>query len=178
MNSNRVDGALGPRALALVPLVLLLHALGCRLALLEPARVELPARDRPSAPRSARSTPPSAPSPSRLSRVRSSSAISLSHQPPIGARGFDPQKTWVPSIPTRCTSTVFNTMDLAVARSDAHGSAGGVCTRSRGRQGRSPSPSPCPLSRCIRGQEGFWNIQKIRKNPPDETSPICWTTAR
>ena len=25
---------------------------------------------------------------------------------------------------------------------------------------------------------GFWNIQKMRKNPPDDTSPICTTTAR
>ena len=25
---------------------------------------------------------------------------------------------------------------------------------------------------------GFWNIQKIRKNPPELTSPICSTTAR
>ena len=25
---------------------------------------------------------------------------------------------------------------------------------------------------------GFWNIQKMRKKPPDDTSPICCTTAR
>ena len=37
-------------------------------------------------------------------------------QPPIGARGFVPQKTWVPSIPIRCTRTMFSTMDFAVAR--------------------------------------------------------------
>ena len=24
---------------------------------------------------------------------------------------------------------------------------------------------------------GFWNIQKINKYPPEDTSPICWTTA-
>ncbi len=24
---------------------------------------------------------------------------------------------------------------------------------------------------------GFWNIQKIKKNPPEETSPTCCTTA-
>ena len=35
--------------------------------------------------------------------------------PPIGARGLAPQKSWVPSIPMRCTSTMFMTMDLAVA---------------------------------------------------------------
>ena len=35
--------------------------------------------------------------------------------PPIGARGFAPQKTCVPSIPTRCTSTMLSTIDLAVA---------------------------------------------------------------
>ena len=36
-------------------------------------------------------------------------------QPPIGARGLAPQKTCVPSIPMRCTSTMFNTIDFAVA---------------------------------------------------------------
>jgi hypothetical protein len=36
-------------------------------------------------------------------------------QPPMGARGFAPQKTWVPSMPIRCTSTRFKTMDFAVA---------------------------------------------------------------
>ena len=35
--------------------------------------------------------------------------------PPIGARGFVPQKIWVPTIPTRWTITVFNTIDFAVA---------------------------------------------------------------
>ena len=36
-------------------------------------------------------------------------------QPPIGARGLAPQKTWVPSIPIRCTSTMLSTIDFAVA---------------------------------------------------------------
>ena len=36
-------------------------------------------------------------------------------QPPIGARGFAPQKIWVPSMPMRCTSTMLSTIDLAVA---------------------------------------------------------------
>jgi len=35
--------------------------------------------------------------------------------PPIGARGLAPQKTCVPSIPMRCTSTMLRTIDLAVA---------------------------------------------------------------
>ncbi len=35
--------------------------------------------------------------------------------PPIGARGFAPQKTWVPSIPMRCTRMMLSTIDLAVA---------------------------------------------------------------
>ena len=35
--------------------------------------------------------------------------------PPIGALGFAPQNSWVPSIPIRCTSTMFNTIDFAVA---------------------------------------------------------------
>ena len=39
----------------------------------------------------------------------------LHGHPPIGARGLAPQKTWVPSIPMRCTSTMFTTIDLAVA---------------------------------------------------------------
>jgi hypothetical protein len=46
-------------------------------------------------------------------------AFALEHghrQPPIGARGFAPQKSWVPSMPTRCTSTMFSTIDFAVAR--------------------------------------------------------------
>jgi hypothetical protein len=37
-------------------------------------------------------------------------------QPPIGARGFAPQNSWVPSIPIRCTSTMLSTIDFAVAR--------------------------------------------------------------
>jgi hypothetical protein len=36
-------------------------------------------------------------------------------QPPIGARGFVPQKIWVPSMPTMWTMTVFRTIDFAVA---------------------------------------------------------------
>ncbi len=36
-------------------------------------------------------------------------------QPPIGARGLAPQNTWVPSIPMRWTSTMFSTIDFAVA---------------------------------------------------------------
>ena len=36
-------------------------------------------------------------------------------QPPIGARGFAPQNSWVPSIPMRCTSTMLTTIDFAVA---------------------------------------------------------------
>src|SRR5215217_4770729 len=36
-------------------------------------------------------------------------------QPPMGARGFAPQKIWVPSMPIRCTSTMLSTIDLAVA---------------------------------------------------------------
>src|SRR3954447_1517731 len=35
--------------------------------------------------------------------------------PPMGARGFAPQKICVPSIPIRCTSTMFSTIDFAVA---------------------------------------------------------------
>jgi hypothetical protein len=35
--------------------------------------------------------------------------------PPIGARGFAPQKSCVPSIPMRWTSTMFRTIDFAVA---------------------------------------------------------------
>ena len=36
-------------------------------------------------------------------------------QPPIGARGLAPQKTWVPSIPMRWTITMLRTIDFAVA---------------------------------------------------------------
>ena len=36
-------------------------------------------------------------------------------QPPIGARGFAPQNSCVPSIPMRCTSTMLSTIDFAVA---------------------------------------------------------------
>ena len=35
--------------------------------------------------------------------------------PPIGALGFAPQKTCVPSMPIRCTSTMLSTIDFAVA---------------------------------------------------------------
>jgi hypothetical protein len=33
------------------------------------------------------------------------------------------------------------------------------------------------LIRLYKRSGGFWNCQKIRKNPPEEMSPICWTTA-
>ena len=46
----------------------------------------------------------------------SSRCCSIAHvHPPIGARGFAPQKSCVPSIPMRCTSTMLSTIDLAVA---------------------------------------------------------------
>ena len=41
--------------------------------------------------------------------------VAVHRHPPIGARGFAPQNSCVPSIPMRCTSTMFRTMDLAVA---------------------------------------------------------------
>ena len=47
--------------------------------------------------------------------VRGLFVVHVSPQPPIGARGFDPQKTCVPSIPMICTSTAFITIDFAVA---------------------------------------------------------------
>ena len=40
---------------------------------------------------------------------------SSSVQPPIGARGFAPQKTRVPIIPMMWTSTMLSTIDFAVA---------------------------------------------------------------
>ena len=36
--------------------------------------------------------------------------------PPIGARGFAPQKICEPIMPIRCTSTMFKIIDLAVDR--------------------------------------------------------------
>ena len=36
-------------------------------------------------------------------------------QPPIGARGLAPQKSWVPSMPMRWTTTMLSTIDFAVA---------------------------------------------------------------
>src|SRR3954468_5091370 len=41
--------------------------------------------------------------------------VAVHAHPPIGARGFAPQNSWVPSIPMRCTSTMFITIDFAVA---------------------------------------------------------------
>ena len=35
-----------------------------------------------------------------------------------------------------------------------------------------------PLITLYSKSGGFWNIQKIKKKPPELTSPICWTTAR
>ena len=40
---------------------------------------------------------------------------SVSVQPPMGARGLAPQKSCVPSMPIRCTSTMLSTIDFAVA---------------------------------------------------------------
>ncbi len=54
-----------------------------------------------------------------------------------------PQKTWVPSIPIRCTSTVLSTIDLAVAVPTPTGPPR-RCSRSRCRRSRSRSPSPSP----------------------------------
>ena len=51
----------------------------------------------------------------RLPAVLAARSISPLSQPPIGALGFDPQKIWVPTIPTRWTITVFSTIDFAVA---------------------------------------------------------------
>ena len=34
------------------------------------------------------------------------------------------------------------------------------------------------LMRLNNKSGGFWNIQKTMRKPPDETSPICCTTAR
>ena len=52
----------------------------------------------------------------RRLRRRQSSCEGRGHrQPPIGARGLAPQKTWVKIIPIRCTSTRLTTIDLAVA---------------------------------------------------------------
>ena len=65
---------------------------------------------RPSSRRGRRSGSRSSPSSSRL--VVASRAM---RHPPIGARGFAPQKSCVPSIPMRCTSTMFSTIDFAVA---------------------------------------------------------------
>src|SRR5207302_763479 len=108
-----VDGALGARALALMPLVLLLLAGRRSLALLEAAWVPLLLAvcllvgvERLGVHAAV----------GLVRHLFSAFFVHLSlRQPPIGARGFDPQKTWVPSIPTRCTSTVFNTIDFAVA---------------------------------------------------------------
>jgi hypothetical protein len=35
-----------------------------------------------------------------------------------------------------------------------------------------------PLRTLYKRSGGFWNIQKTRKKPPLDTSPICCTTAR
>jgi hypothetical protein len=43
------------------------------------------------------------------------SGAAASSQPPIGARGFAPQKIWVPSIPMMWTETMLTTIDFAVA---------------------------------------------------------------
>ena len=54
---------------------------------------------------------PSAPPLSLLAQA----SLLVLRQPPIGALGFDPQKICVPTIPTTWTSTVFSTIDFAVA---------------------------------------------------------------
>ena len=48
-------------------------------------------------------------------RISGGLRSSATRQPPIGALGFAPQKIWVPSMPIRCTSTMFSTIDFAVA---------------------------------------------------------------
>ena len=44
-----------------------------------------------------------------------SKAAELAAQPPIGARGFAPQKTTVPSMPMMWTTMMLKTIDFAVA---------------------------------------------------------------
>jgi hypothetical protein len=108
---DRVSRALRARALALVPLVLLLLAERRLLAALQAARVPFL-----GAVRLLVFVQRFAPVPVELACLLSLFLVHHSlPQPPMGARGFDPQNTCVPSIPTRCTSTVFKTIDLAVA---------------------------------------------------------------
>ena len=66
-----------------------------------------------------------------------------SSHPPMGARGLAPQKIWVPSIPMRCTSTMFSTMDFAVAVPTPTGPPLTPCSRSSSRPARSRWPWPC-----------------------------------
>jgi hypothetical protein len=59
----------------------------------------------------------SQPTPGEAERVagRAASCESPGGYPPMGALGFAPQKTWLPIMPIRCTSTMFKIIDLAVA---------------------------------------------------------------
>ena len=70
--------------------------------------------------RSSRATWPPGRAARRASRRASPGAIrgrvaAGRDHPPIGALGFEPQKICVPTIPTMWTSTVFSTIDFAVA---------------------------------------------------------------
>ena len=80
-------------------------------------------------------------------------------------------------MPTRCTITVLSTIDFAVAVPTPTGPPA--------RRVAVVAPTSTmtvaiamPLITLYKRSGGFWNIQKIRKNPPLDTSPICWTTAR
>ena len=98
------------------------------------------------------------------SAVRRSS--SMHAQPPIGARGLAPQKSCVPSIPMRCTSTMFSTIDFAVAVPTPDRAAAGVVAVVAADEHDRRSPSTMPLITLYKRSGGFWNIQKIRKKPP------------
>ncbi len=68
-----------------------------------------------TAPDSSGSKRPSAATASWPGRSRRAPASSRLAQPPIGNRGFAPQKITVPSIPRMWTATMLKTIDFAVA---------------------------------------------------------------
>ena len=86
--------------------------------------------------------------------------------PPIGARGFAPQNSWVPSMPMRCTRTMFKHHRLRGRGADADRAAAGVVAVVTADEHDGGGHRHALDARCTSRSGGFWNIQKIRKNPP------------
>src|SRR3954453_9555248 len=161
---DRVDGALGARALALVPLVLLLLALRRSLALLEALGAPLLIAVRLLV--LVEGLRVDAAVAFRLGYFFGALFVHLSllsrRSVPVGSSPRTPAfQAFLRGARAPCSRPSTSRSQFLRPRVRPR-----RCTRSRGRRGRSPSPSPCPLSRCIRGRAGSGTSRRSRRSLP------------